>query len=91
MLLLIPGEKFAIQHVCKISLLVVKVLDFATNTQNEHHLKTTIKLTRELPRGCPSPPTPFSTLSGTSMSSKTPGRDFKDIGSLDRVQDVGSS
>ena len=96
MLLLIPGKKFAIQHVCKISLLCKSSwLCSSTNMQNEHHLKTTIKLAREstseLPRGCPSPPTPFLTFSGTSMSSKTPGRNFKDIGSLDRVQDVGSS
>ena len=109
MLLLIPAEKFAMQHVCKISLLCKSSwLCSSTNMQNEHHLKMTIKLTRELPRSCPSPPilfstlsgklprgcpspTPFLTLSGTSMSSKTPGRDLKDMGSLDRVQDVGSS
>ena len=50
-----------------------------------------MKLSGKLPMGCPSPLTPFPTLSGTSMSSKTPGRDLKDMGSLDRVQDVWSS
>ena len=47
-----------------------------------------MKLSGKLPRGCPNPLTPFPMLSGTSMSSKTPGRDLKDMESLERVQDV---
>ena len=34
--------------------------------------------------------TPPPGSSGTSMSSKTPGRDLEDMGILDRVPDVGS-
>ena len=33
--------------------------------------------------------TPSPGSSGTSMSSKTPGRDFRDSESLDRAPDVG--
>ena len=49
-----------------------------------------MKLSGKLHRGCPSPLTPFPTLSGTSMSSKIPGRDLEDRWSLDRVPDVKS-
>ena len=41
-----------------------------------------------LPRGLPSPLTQFPALSGSSMSSKTPGRELKDKETLDMIQDV---
>ena len=47
-----------------------------------------MKLSGNLPKGSPNPLTPYPALSGTSMSSKTPERDLKEIESLDRVQDV---
>ena len=49
-----------------------------------------MKLTDKLLRDDPCHLTPLPGSSGTSMSSKTPGRDLEDRWSLDRVSDVGS-
>ena len=39
-------------------------------------------------RASPSPLTPYLDLSGTNMYCKTPGRDWRKIESLDRVEDI---
>ena len=49
-----------------------------------------MKLSVKLPVGVPNNLTPSPTRSGTSMSSKTPGRDLEDRLSLDKVPKVGS-
>ena len=49
-----------------------------------------IKLSGNVPMGILDPPAPTPAPSGTSMSSKTPGRDFDDRCSLDKLLYVGS-
>ena len=49
-----------------------------------------MKLSVKLPVGVPNILTPTPPRSGTSMSSKTPGRDLEDRLSLDKVPEVGS-
>ena len=48
-----------------------------------------MKISQEFPKTAPSYLTQSPGSSGTSMSSKTPGRDFRDSESLDRAPDVG--
>ena len=48
------------------------------------------KLSGKVPMGILDPPTPTPAPSGTSMSSKTPGRDIDDRCSLDKLPYVGS-
>ena len=50
-----------------------------------------MKLSGMLPKGCPSPLAPFPTWSGTSMSSKTPGRDLKDMKRLENMKTLEGS
>ena len=49
-----------------------------------------MQLSQKLPMDAPSYMTPSPCSSGSSMSSKTPGRDLVDMWSLDRVPDVQS-
>ena len=49
-----------------------------------------IKPSGKVPMGIIDPPTPSPAPSGLSRSSKTPGRDFDDRCSLDKLPDVGS-
>ena len=49
-----------------------------------------MKLSGKLPRDIMSTQMPSPAPSRTSLSSKTPGRDFEDRWSLDEVPDVGS-
>ena len=49
-----------------------------------------MKLSVKLPVGAPNILTPYLPRSGTSMSSKTPGRDLEDRLRLDKVPEVGS-
>ena len=49
-----------------------------------------MKLSQKLLKDDPYHLTQTADSSGTSMSSKTPGKDLEERGSLDKVSDVGS-